>query len=428
MKLTEEQRELIALIPKAIRKSKEYTDATKLVLGQIDFMHGTDFAEVNGYVFCSNDKMSEETDVSVSQVKRVVKILVNEGLITTQRGNRTKEGKEASKYWLTDLYYELANRPKPKNEPLIGGQNESEEKNEPLDIELELEPETDINNMLEYTCTGEDNSKNQHNMKIDERLITEDEKNAWEVLDISDNFDYSQHEDISEMVRSDAVNIGMMENPTYFEKKKNNEYVSKVFRKLSYYIKEYKESTFVETANDWGCKVNNVYDSLDRSLFKEAQWKVISKMMDEFDYLFECKEKFLSKKYHKPNITKKTVSNANIISTGTSDSEHCPSPAAASQNTKEEYLNALRKVFIEEEGWTLKTFYAKSGFGLYDYRKKVADILGVNVDRIDCYKFEKDIKAMLSNDMMVEEPMVAYGNNSVKEAQEQFAMALAANG
>ena len=300
--------------------------------------------------------------------------------------------------------------------------------NVPSDSETDTEPETDINNMLEYTCTGEDNSKNQHNMKIDERLITENEKDAWEIFDISDDFDYSQNEDISEMVQSDAGNIGMMENPTYFEKKKNNEYVSKVFRKLSYYIKEYKESTFVETANDWGCKVNNVYDSLDRSLFKDAQWKVISKMMDEFDYLYECKEKFLSKKYHKSNITKKTVSNANIISTGTSDSEHCPSPAAASQNTKEEYLNALRKVFIEEEGWTLKTFYAKSGFGLYEYMKRVADILGINVDRINNYKFENEVKTILSNDMMVEEPMVAYGNNSVKEAQEQFAMALAANG
>lgn len=321
MKLTEEQRELIALIPKAIRKSKEYTDATKLVLGQIDFMHGTDFAEVNGYVFCSNDKMSEETGVSVSQVKRVVKILVNEGLITTQRGNRTKEGKEASKYWLTDLYYELANRPKPKNEPLIGGQNEIEEKNEPLDIELEKEP--DINNMLEYTCTGEDNSKNQHNMKIDERLITEDEKYAWDVLSVDDNFDYSQHEDISEMVQSDAVNIGMMENPTYFEKKKNNEYVSKMFRELSYYIKEYKNSTSIEMANDWGCKVNDIYRGLDRSKFTESQLGTISDMMDEFDYLFECKEKFLSKKYHKSNMMKKkSASNENATKKVVADEDN----------------------------------------------------------------------------------------------------------
>lgn len=409
MKLTEEQRELIALIPKAIRKSKEYTDATKLVLGQIDFMHGTDFAEVNGYVFCSNDKMSEETGVSVSQVKRVVKILVNEGLITTQRGDRTKEGKEASKYWLTDLYYELANRPKPKNEPLIGGQNEIKEKNEPLDIELELEPEKDINNMLEYTCTGEDNSKNQHNMKIDERLITEVEKDAWEILDISDDFDYSQYENISEMVQSDARNIGMLENPTYFEKKKNNEYVSKEFKKLKYYIKEYKNSTSVEMANGWGCKVNNVYHSLDRSKFTESQLGTISDMMDEFDFLFECKEKYLSKKYHK---TKKTVSSENsIISDGLSDSEHCPSPAPSIE--KEDNMMIMRATMSEDEIAQLSkksTKHEEKKYGKYD-------------------SVEQCLKAFDEKwELTTQEPMVAYGNSSVQEAQQQFAMALAANG
>ena len=189
--------------------------------------------------------------------------------------------------------------------------------------DTEIEKEPDINNMLEYTCTGEDNSKNQHNMKIDERLITEDEKGAWEILDISDNFDYSQHEDISEMVQSDAVNIGMMENPTYFEKKKNNEYVSKMFRKLSYYIKEYKNSTSVEMANDWGCKVNDIYRGLDRSKFTESQLGTISNMMDEFDYLFECKEKFLSKKYHKSNMMKKkSASNENATKKVVADEDN----------------------------------------------------------------------------------------------------------
>ena len=397
MKLTEEQRELIALIPKAIRKSKEYTDATKLVLGQIDFMHGTDFAEVNGYIFCSNDKMSEETGVSVSQVKRVVKILVNEGLITTKRGFRNKEGKEASKYWLTDLYYELANRPKPKNEPLIGGQNEIEEKNEPLDIELELEiePEKDINNMLEYTCTGEDNSKNQHNMKIDERLITEVEKDAWEILDISDNFDYTQYEDISEMVQSDTGNIGMLENPTYFEKKKNNEYVSKMFKKLKYYIREYKNSTSVEMANDWGYKVNDVYGSLDRSKFTESQLGTISDMMDEFDFLFECKEKYLSKKYHK---TKKTVSSENsIISDGLSDSEHCPSPAPSIE--REDNMMIMRATMSEDEIAQLSkksTKQEEKRYGKYDSIE-------------ECFK-AFDEKWGLTT----QEPMADYGNNSIQ--------------
>ena len=429
MKLTEEQRELIALIPKAIRKSKEYTDATKLVLGQIDFMHGTDFAEVNGYVFCSNDKMSEETGVSVSQVKRVVKILVNEGLITTQRGDRTKEGKEASKYWLTDLYYELANRPKPKNEPLIGGQNEIEEKNEPLDIDIEIEPELEIIQGTIVHVPEDKNENTMNDMKYNDEFITENDRDAWEIFSMDDDFDYTQYSDIAEMVKRDAGSSKCNENKNKSMYDERNAWITRLFERLDStlnLLSQCYDKSLVAGKDGYGDTLKRLFQSGDSKV--ETGW-FTEKQLYKYQGYINRYNGLMRDRRDRFNVKDTmTASNENsIISTGLSESVE-GGGCAAPRFTNEEYLNALKKVFIEDLGWSLSTFYSRMGYGMYDYRKKVADILGVNVDRIDGYKFEKDIKAILPNDMIVEEPMVAYGNNSVKEAQEQFAMALAANG
>lgn len=417
MKFNETQKNLIALLP-AHEIIDKLTDSAKLVLAQIDLLHGTDFAIENGYVYTTNERLCKDTGVKARQtIITAVKVLRKLKLIDLESGGRHK----ANRYRLTDLYYELSGDENPFKNQAKETENQAKEevpknKNQAVDIELELEielePERDINNMLEYTCTGEDNAKNQHNMKIDERLITEDEKDAWEILDISDNFDYSQHEDVSRMVQSDAGNVGMMENPTYFEKKKNNEYVSKVFRKLSYYISEYKNSTSVEMTNDWGYKVNSLYGSLDRSKFTESQLGTISDMMDEFDYLYECKEKYLRKKYHKTDITKKTASNANIISTGTSDSEHCPSPAAPQKQDKK--LNDDGSVNIQEY---LK-YWNSDEFKNRGKRTTQKEENRIKMSEVYAYRNGEPVIST------TEEPIVQYDNSSINEAQQEFARAL----
>ena len=395
-RLTNSQSELVAIyLPKKIQKDRKIPTSVKLVLANIYQLHYLQKNWGKRTVFCSLDKFIKDIEANdKNEVVRPQAYLMANDMVYINPGVRGR----ATEYSLNDELYELIpsmfkgelsdNFMKFKEDNQLNIKQLETENQEVIvpshnsmidselqhfnvhpdtetDIDIEIEKEPDINNMLEYTCTGEDKAKNQHNMKIDERLITDDEKDAWEILDISDNFDYSQHEDISEMVQSDAGNIGMMENPTYFEKKKNNEYVSKM-----YYIKEYKNSTSVEMANDWGCKVNDIYRSLDRSKFTESQLGTISDMMDEFDYLFECKEKFLSKKYHKSNMMKKK--------------------SASNEN-------AAKKVVADED----------------------------NEMMFRAYCTDEELIAM---GFEVEEPMVAYGNSSVKEAQQQFAMALAANG
>lgn len=390
MKLTEEQRELIALIPKAIRKSKEYTDATKLILGQIDFMHGTDFAEVNGYVFCSDKKMAKETGISDRQVRRVVKILVNEGLITTKRGDRTKEGKVASKYWLTDLYYELANRPKPEKCPPIGGQNEIKEKNVHLDIELE--PELDIKNTQCIVHEIEDNFENSMNdMNIDERLVTQDEKDASEILAVSDDFDYTQYNDISEMVQSDAgVNNKYVENKSIYAER--NEWITRLFEELDStlnclsqcYNKELVAGKYgyCDTLN----KLFKAGDSkIDAGWFTEKQINKYNGYINRFNGLTRDRRKRFGIK------DKNAESNENnIISDSTSDSVNVGG-CAAPNFTEEQYQKALYEVFSKWNRWT---YLSQSGYGLYDYRKKVADMLNTDINNINEGRFDMDVRGM----------------------------------
>lgn len=460
--LTEEQKELIALIPKAIRNSKDFTNAAKLVLAQLDLQDGTDFSETNHYVFSSNEDLMKNTGIaSKHTVINAIKKLVNEGLIETKRGYRRKGDIKASEYILTDKYYELDGRENPHKQGCNKGCNkgcnctnsintviedmqqqinELREEIEKLQnalkkINCTSDTETDIDTDIKNTqCTivhvTEDKNENTMNdMKYNDEFITENDRDAWEVLSMDDDFDYTQYSDIAEMVKRDAGSSKCNENKNKSMYDERNAWITRLFERLDStlnLLSQCYDKSLVAGKDGYGDTLKRLFQSGDSKV--EAGW-FTEKQLYKYQGYINRYNGLMRDRRDRFNVKDTmTASNENsIISTGLSESVE-GGGCAAPRFTNEEYLNALKKVFIEEEGWTLHKFYAKSGFGLYDYMKRVADILGVNVDRIDGYKFEKDIKAILPNDMVVEEPMVAYGNSSVKEAQQQFAMALAANG
>ena len=97
MKFTDEQKDLLAFLPKALKNSKELTDSSKLVLGNIIFLYGMEDAQKNGYVYRTNPKMMEETGIkSEHTLIGAVRLLELLGYIETKRGKR----KEASTYKL----------------------------------------------------------------------------------------------------------------------------------------------------------------------------------------------------------------------------------------------------------------------------------------------------------------------------------------
>lgn len=97
-KFTENQRELIALLPQGL---PTLTDGAKLVLGQIIMLYGTDFAQANGYVYRSTTDMMKDTEISSkTTLARANRLLSQLGLMTVKSGSY--QTRTANEYRLSD--------------------------------------------------------------------------------------------------------------------------------------------------------------------------------------------------------------------------------------------------------------------------------------------------------------------------------------
>lgn len=95
---SQEQKELIALLPDGLPKM---TDGAKLVLSNIIYLYGTDFAKENGYVFRSTDDMLKDTGISSkTTLSRAIRQLTLLGLMTVKSGSY--ESRTANEYRLSD--------------------------------------------------------------------------------------------------------------------------------------------------------------------------------------------------------------------------------------------------------------------------------------------------------------------------------------
>lgn len=463
-RLTNSQSEIVATyLPKKIQKDRKIPTSVKLVLANIYQLHYLQKNWGKRTVFRERDEFIKDIEAKdKNEVVRPQAYLMANDMVYINPGVRGR----ATEYTLNDELYELLptmfkgelsdnfkkfNEGNQLNnrqlqiesqEVIVPSHNsmidsELQHLNVPSDSETETDSDIELETCIQiHDCsipsTGNRQEQTNNIMKIDERLVTQDEKDASEILAVSDDFDYTQYGDISEMVQSDAGVRGVKKNELS-KYDRVNKWVSWAFDRLEWLIESYFQSWNKQSISMYQDEILGIIEKVhvgtNNGWFTDKQLDKFNRYINNYNSITSKKQEVLEKK-NKQSISKNeqrqtAVSNVHIISDGMSESEQqCPRPAAP---TKEEYLNALRKVFIEEEGWTLRKFYAKSGFGMYNYMVRVADILGVNVDRIDGYKFEKDLQTILPNDMTVEEPMVAYCN-SVKEAQQQFAMALAANG
>lgn len=97
-KLTEEQSELLALLPQGLPKM---TDGAKLVLANIILWYGTEASKESGMMYRTNLHMMKDTGIkSENTIITSVKQLESLGVISTKRGKRG----EASEYRLTDEF------------------------------------------------------------------------------------------------------------------------------------------------------------------------------------------------------------------------------------------------------------------------------------------------------------------------------------
>ena len=89
--------ELVALLPKHLRESNELKGAAKLILGDLLFLYGRDFAKENGFVFRTNQDLMNDTGIKCRNtlIKALAKLEIN-GFINRTSGKRGK----ASEYRL----------------------------------------------------------------------------------------------------------------------------------------------------------------------------------------------------------------------------------------------------------------------------------------------------------------------------------------
>ena len=78
----EEQKELLAVLPQGVEIINKLTKSQKLVLAQIVLMYGMDYAADNDYVFVTNQKLMEETEIKsektiITSVRRRVSTYIN---------------------------------------------------------------------------------------------------------------------------------------------------------------------------------------------------------------------------------------------------------------------------------------------------------------------------------------------------------------
>lgn len=87
-------KELMALLPSNITKSKEFTTKTKMVIAQLILMNGMDKVKNDGYFFVTNKKLVDELDITEKTIIKIMRNLEEHNFITRKAGKRG----EASEY------------------------------------------------------------------------------------------------------------------------------------------------------------------------------------------------------------------------------------------------------------------------------------------------------------------------------------------
>ena len=96
---SQEQKELIALLPDGLPKM---TDGAKLVLSNIIYWYGTDFAKENGYVFRSDSDMVKDTGIGRNTVGKKIRELETKGFFDKVKRGVFGDRTNGTEFYLTE--------------------------------------------------------------------------------------------------------------------------------------------------------------------------------------------------------------------------------------------------------------------------------------------------------------------------------------
>lgn len=105
IKFSDEQQELIDIMPHELYKGKNLSDSELLMLAQIVYQYGTEYAQQNGNVYKSDRDMMNVTGLSINTIGKARKGLQLKGFISFIPGKI--RGRQATVYTLSDWVCEL---------------------------------------------------------------------------------------------------------------------------------------------------------------------------------------------------------------------------------------------------------------------------------------------------------------------------------
>ena len=294
-KLTNEQQEMLELLPKGLPKMNQ---SAKLVLANIIFKYGTDYAGEHGLVYCTNEDMAKDTGLTNKTVIVAVRNLEILGLIKSNRGKRGW----ASEYILSDTIKEQINyttvedNENTRNEIMEEKCNKSEiEELIGVITENVVEKLSDkINNLIELKFNELYDRLNQSDNEVKELnkvyYTTDTETETETEIDIDKESDI----DINTL---NNIDNSIEQNDNKKIKQSNlskNEYVNKVFEwldnELDYLFKVKDKIVF----NGMQEKIAQYIKQIDQSKFTDKQWNVVEKKFYRWERIEEAKKKYFN--------------------------------------------------------------------------------------------------------------------------------------
>lgn len=292
-KLTDEQKEMLELLPNGLPKMNI---ATELVLANIIKWYGTDYGKEHDCIFRTNEDMAKDTGLSKQSVITSVRILEMLGLITSKRGQRG----QASVYYLSD---DIKSKPK---EMVIERNTPKGQINETMGQITEL-----IGQITDAVCERLNEIITLKFNELYEAIIKSETQGKKSYLTTESDTDVDI--EILNNIRQDIDS-----KPERSSTPENNDYVSNVFdwldNELDYLFKVKDYNVFNGMTN----KIAQYLKQLDKSKFSEKQWKVVLNKLNRWEGIENAKYKY----FNRQRNNKSDNDEADISKGGSTNDEH----------------------------------------------------------------------------------------------------------
>ncbi len=299
-KLTDEQNELLALIPKGL---PTMTRAEQLVLANIILQYGTEFASEHGFIYRTNEDMAHDTELTKQTVITAVRKLKLLGLLNSNRGQRG----QASEYYLSDEIKQKINfssteiKSKPNEEVKECGTSKGQIKETMGQITKGQMTEF-ISQITNAVCEKMNEIITLKFNELNEVLRKSETLGKESYLttesEIESEIEEETLSDIKQSNEKETVMISALND---------NDYVSKVFDWLDNeldYLFKVKDVSVVNSMND---KIQQFVDNIDKSKLTEKQWEVVQKKMNRWKGIQNAKNRFFNLQPNKKMDDSKTV-------------------------------------------------------------------------------------------------------------------------